>query len=79
MGTQTARNARETTCEVALDRSNYWVPALYHETDTGSFEMVEYEWSVCFSGLCFGSLTMSSPPTLAGGERGAMINDDDYE
>ncbi|KAL4993326.1 hypothetical protein BDV10DRAFT_199711 [Aspergillus recurvatus] len=45
MGMQTARNARETTCEVALDRSNYWVPALYHETETGSFEMVEYEWS----------------------------------
>jgi uncharacterized Zn-binding protein involved in type VI secretion len=49
MGTQTARNAHETACEVALDRSNYWVPALYHETDIGSFEMVEYEWSVCFS------------------------------
>ncbi|KAL4748794.1 hypothetical protein BDW72DRAFT_205311 [Aspergillus terricola var. indicus] len=48
MGIQTARNARETTCEVALDRSNYWVPALYHETDTGSFEMVEYEWSAVY-------------------------------
>ncbi|KAL4772590.1 hypothetical protein BDW60DRAFT_40338 [Aspergillus nidulans var. acristatus] len=48
MGTQTARNAHETACEVALDRSNYWVPALYHETDIGSFEMVEYKWSAVY-------------------------------
>ncbi|KAL4802620.1 hypothetical protein BDV18DRAFT_63290 [Aspergillus unguis] len=48
MGPQTARNARETTCEVSLDRSNYWVPALYHAAGNGSVEMVEYETSAIY-------------------------------
>ncbi|KAL4867849.1 hypothetical protein BDV12DRAFT_209569 [Aspergillus spectabilis] len=49
MGKETAREAKGTTCEVAIDRSNYWVPALYHRTGNengnGSFELVPYEWS----------------------------------
>lgn len=49
MGEQTARNASETTCEVALDKSNYWIPALYHAAEDGSFEPIEYEWSVRIS------------------------------
>ncbi|KAL4901029.1 hypothetical protein BDW74DRAFT_170407 [Aspergillus multicolor] len=48
MDMQTALNARETTCEVAMDRSNYWVPALYHETKLGAFEMVEYQSSAVY-------------------------------
>ncbi|KAL4733953.1 hypothetical protein BDV11DRAFT_209812 [Aspergillus similis] len=42
MGIQTARDTRETTCEAALSRSNYWVPALYHKTDTGSLRWLVY-------------------------------------
>ncbi|KAL4783886.1 hypothetical protein BJX76DRAFT_357558 [Aspergillus varians] len=48
MDMQTAPDASETTCEVAIDRSNYWVPALYHMTQDNSFEMVEYEWSAVY-------------------------------
>ncbi|CEL11070.1 hypothetical protein ASPCAL14177 [Aspergillus calidoustus] len=58
MGPETARSADETTCEVAIDRSNYWIPALYHANANassisdasreGSFEMIEYEWSAIY-------------------------------
>ncbi|KAL4923781.1 DUF1996 domain-containing protein [Aspergillus undulatus] len=48
MGPQTALNASETTCEVALDKSNYWIPALYHRNKEGRFEMVEYESSAVY-------------------------------
>ncbi|KAL2809858.1 hypothetical protein BJX63DRAFT_423519 [Aspergillus granulosus] len=50
MGLETARSANGTTCEVAIDRSNYWVPALYHANSTrgGGFEMIEYEWSAIY-------------------------------
>ncbi|KAE8336034.1 hypothetical protein BDV24DRAFT_142625 [Aspergillus arachidicola] len=46
MTTETARNANDTTCEVAIDRSNYWIPQLYHQTRDG-FETIEFENSVC--------------------------------
>jgi hypothetical protein len=54
MGPETARSANETTCEVAIDRSNYWIPALYHADASlnsdaspgGGFDLIEYEWSV---------------------------------
>ncbi|KAL3456682.1 hypothetical protein BJX64DRAFT_37862 [Aspergillus heterothallicus] len=50
MGLETARSANETTCEVAIDRSNYWVPALYHANATGDggFKMIDYEWSAIY-------------------------------
>ncbi|KAL4790340.1 hypothetical protein BDV19DRAFT_402115 [Aspergillus venezuelensis] len=47
MGADTAKSASETTCEVALDRSNYWIPALYNQAGN-SFEMVEYESSAVY-------------------------------
>ncbi|KAL4961895.1 DUF1996 domain-containing protein [Aspergillus stella-maris] len=47
MGEDTAKRASETTCEVALDRSNYWIPALYRQGGNG-FEMVEYESSAVY-------------------------------
>lgn len=47
MTTDTARNANDTTCEVAIDRSNYWIPQLYHQTRDG-FETIEFENSVCY-------------------------------
>ncbi|BCS21423.1 DUF1996 domain-containing protein [Aspergillus puulaauensis] len=48
MGMQTAPNASATTCEVLIDKSNYWVPALYHMTSDRSFEMMEYESSAIY-------------------------------
>ncbi|KAL2869421.1 DUF1996 domain-containing protein [Aspergillus lucknowensis] len=50
MSLETARSANETTCEVAMDRSNYWIPALYHANATrdGGFEMIGYEWSAVY-------------------------------
>ncbi|KAL4915442.1 hypothetical protein BDW62DRAFT_212691 [Aspergillus aurantiobrunneus] len=48
MDMRTARNASGTACEVAIDKSNYWIPALYHAARNGSFEMVEYEWSASY-------------------------------
>ncbi|KAL3494166.1 hypothetical protein BJX62DRAFT_234539 [Aspergillus germanicus] len=56
MGPETARGANETTCEVAIDRSNYWIPALYHADASlnsdaspgGGFELIEYEWSAIY-------------------------------
>lgn len=41
MAEHTARNAQETTCGVEIDKSNYWVPQLYHQMQNGSFEIVE--------------------------------------
>ncbi|RAK87077.1 hypothetical protein BO79DRAFT_175990 [Aspergillus costaricaensis CBS 115574] len=45
MNESTAQNAKGTTCEVDIDRSNYWVPQLYHRMRNGSFELVEYQSS----------------------------------
>ncbi|GES66852.1 hypothetical protein BO80DRAFT_444545 [Aspergillus terreus] len=36
MTADTARSAKGTTCGVAIDRSNYWAPQLYHQTGRGS-------------------------------------------
>ncbi|KAG5929020.1 hypothetical protein E4U42_007447 [Claviceps africana] len=38
-----ARNAKGTTCDKRLDKSNYWQPQLYHERHDGRFEMVEMQ------------------------------------
>lgn len=46
MGVNTARNAQETTCGVAIDKSNYWIPQLYNQLQNGSFQLVEYQSSV---------------------------------
>ncbi|PYH44782.1 DUF1996 domain-containing protein [Aspergillus saccharolyticus JOP 1030-1] len=42
MGVDSARNAKETSCGVTIDKSNYWVPQLYNELQNGSFQLVEY-------------------------------------
>ncbi|KAL5364498.1 hypothetical protein BJX96DRAFT_168327 [Aspergillus floccosus] len=44
MTPDTARNAKDTTCGVSIDRSNYWAPQLYHRTGRG-YEMVPMESS----------------------------------
>lgn len=46
MSQTTAVNARTTTCDKKLDKSNYWVPQLYHIRGDGKFEIVEFQGSV---------------------------------
>lgn len=38
-----AANAKATTCDKSLDKSNYWQPQLYHQRRDGKFEMVEMQ------------------------------------
>ena len=46
MGETTAVDAKLTTCDKKLDKSNYWVPQLYHITSDSKFEIVEFQGSV---------------------------------
>ncbi|KAL4887889.1 hypothetical protein BDV59DRAFT_211763 [Aspergillus ambiguus] len=45
MTQDTARKAMGTTCGVDIDKSNYWIPQLYHRTPVGAFEMIAMETS----------------------------------
>ena len=46
MEKDTAKNANATTCGVDIDRSNYWIPQLYHQMHNGHFEIIETENAV---------------------------------
>lgn len=46
MGVDTAKNAKATTCDKKLDKSNYWIPQLYHKRTDGQFELVTMQGSV---------------------------------
>lgn len=46
MGLDTAVNARGTTCDKKIDKSNYWQPQLYHLNHDGKYEIVRFEGSV---------------------------------
>ncbi|XWW94145.1 hypothetical protein V2A60_002087 [Cordyceps javanica] len=41
MSNEEARNAHNTTCDKALDKSNYWQPQLYHQHNDDSFELIK--------------------------------------
>ncbi|KAJ4147446.1 hypothetical protein LMH87_001963 [Akanthomyces muscarius] len=41
MSNYDARNAQNTTCDKALDKSNYWQPQLYHQHHDNSFELIK--------------------------------------
>ena len=41
MSNDDARNAQNTTCDKALDKSNYWQPQLYHQHHDNSFELIK--------------------------------------
>ncbi|OAA60040.1 hypothetical protein ISF_06051 [Cordyceps fumosorosea ARSEF 2679] len=41
MSNEDARNAHNTTCDKALDKSNYWQPQLYHQHHDDSFELIK--------------------------------------
>jgi hypothetical protein len=47
MGPNTAVDAKNTTCSVAIDKSNYWQPLLYHIGSDGKFEAVNFQGNVC--------------------------------
>ena len=42
-----AKKANETTCGVGIDKSNYWIPQLYHRMKNGAFELMENDGNVC--------------------------------
>ena len=46
-----ARAAQGTTCNVELDKSNYWQPSLYHLGKDGKFELIKLLGIVSFSVL----------------------------
>jgi len=48
MGPMDALKADSTTCNKALDHSNYWVPQLYHQRADNMWEMVEYRGSAVY-------------------------------
>jgi len=48
MGPMDAQNATATTCDKAIDHSNYWVPSLYHEMADGKFELVPWRGSAVY-------------------------------
>lgn len=43
-----ANNATATTCNKALDHSNYWVPQLYHYTSDDTYEIVQFTGKYLF-------------------------------
>jgi len=48
MGPKDALLANSTTCNKALDHSNYWVPQLYHQRGDGMFEMVPFSGNAVY-------------------------------
>lgn len=51
LSNEQARNARATTCDKTMDKSNYWQPQLYHQRRDGKFELVEMTGIVCWPPL----------------------------
>ena len=41
-----ATKATATSCNTNIDRSNYWIPHLYHINADGKFEMVQFTGTV---------------------------------
>ncbi|KAH8820776.1 hypothetical protein F5884DRAFT_745119 [Xylogone sp. PMI_703] len=48
MSTTTAVNAKDSTCDKKLDKSNYWQPQLYHHRSDGQFELIEFQGSAIY-------------------------------
>jgi len=48
MGPMDANSANSTTCDKAIDHSNYWVPALYHQRTDGMWELVHWRGSAVY-------------------------------
>jgi len=43
-----AENATATSCDKAIDHSNYWVPSLYHKRSDNKFELVTWSHSAVY-------------------------------
>ncbi|KFX89425.1 hypothetical protein O988_00501 [Pseudogymnoascus sp. VKM F-3808] len=48
MGLDTAVNAKDTTCDKKIDKSNYWQPQLYHQRTDGSFELIHFQGTAVY-------------------------------
>jgi len=48
MGPTDAVKANSTTCDKAIDHSNYWVPALYHQMANKQWELVKWMGSAVY-------------------------------
>jgi len=48
MGPKDALQANSTTCDKAIDHSNYWVPHLYHQRGDGLWELVTWRGSAVY-------------------------------
>ncbi|OBT70619.1 hypothetical protein VF21_10349 [Pseudogymnoascus sp. 05NY08] len=48
MGLNTALNAKDTTCDKKIDKSNYWQPQLYHQNSDGSFDLIHFQGSAVY-------------------------------
>lgn len=46
MADDTARNSNTTTCSIDIDKSNYWIPQLYHRMPDGQVELIECQGNV---------------------------------
>lgn len=49
MSQDAAQNSAATTCSVAIDKSNYWQPLLYHRESDGQFKAVDFQGNVRFT------------------------------
>ncbi|OBT87321.1 hypothetical protein VE02_03029 [Pseudogymnoascus sp. 03VT05] len=48
MGLNTAVNAKDTTCDKKIDKSNYWQPQLYHQNSDGSFDLIHFQGTAVY-------------------------------
>jgi len=48
MGPMDALKANQTSCNKALDHSNYWVPQLYHQRADKLWELVTFQGSAVY-------------------------------
>jgi len=48
-----ATHATQTSCDAALDHSNYWAPALYHIGSDGEFERVKFTGTASVNTIIF--------------------------
>jgi len=48
MGSRDAEAANETTCDKAIDHSNYWVPHMYHQRPDKMWELVPWKISAVY-------------------------------
>ena len=48
-GALDATDSPQTSCNVDIDHSNYWVPCLYHINGNNTYSLVPYTGNVCWT------------------------------